>query len=165
MAALLALALIAVGAAVYYVYEHSAADTKFADAGTAASPSAQQQPAAETKASPAAPNDAAPPPVATTPQTESATDAAAPMTAGEPANTSSSSPQQQPAGARVEPPAATKAKSPPETRRSVAGTPNKGAGQPAHPTASSDASAIATQRIIERELGTRAAPSPATRTP
>jgi hypothetical protein len=161
--ALLVVALVVVGAAVYYVYEHSAADTKIADAGTAASSSAQQQPAAETKASPAAPNDAAPPSVATTPQTESGTDAAAPMTAGEPANTSSRSPQQEPAGARVAPPAVTKAKSPPETRRSVAGTPNKGAAQPTHPTASSEASAIATQRIIERELGTRAAPSPATR--
>jgi hypothetical protein len=165
MAALLVLALIVVGAAVYYVYEHSAADTKVADAGTAASSGAQQQPVAETKASPAAPNDAAPPPVATTPQMESATDAAAPVTAGEPANASSSSPQQEPVGARVEPPAVAKAKSAPETRRNVAGTPNKGAGQPAHPTTSSDASAIATQRIIERELGTRATPSPATRTP
>jgi hypothetical protein len=161
MAALLVLALVIVGAAVYYVYEHSAADTKVADAGTAASSSTQQQPAAETKASPAAPNDAAPPPVAATPQTESATDAAA-GTPGEPANTSSSAPQQEPVPARVEPPVVSKAKSTPEIRRNVAGTPNKRVGQPAHPT---DASAIATQRIIERELGTRATRSPATRTP
>jgi cytoskeletal protein RodZ len=166
MSALLVLAFIVFGAAAYYVYEHSAADTKVADAGAASSSSAQQEPAAEAKAPSATLNDAAPPPTETTPQTDSTTNPAAAGPAAESANTSSKSSPQESAGPRVEPPAASKARSTPETRRHAAGTPGKSvAAQPARPAASSDASAIATQRIIERELGTRAAPSPATRTP
>jgi Double zinc ribbon len=163
--ALLVLALIVVGAAAYYVYEHSAADTKVAVA--APPPSADPQPAAEAKATPAAPNDAAPPPVATTPKTESTMAAEAAAPAGESENATSSAPPPGPVGARVEPRAATKAKSTAESRRNVGGAPGKGvAAQPARPATSSDASAVATQRIIEREVvGMRAAPYTPTRTP
>ena len=163
--ALLVLALIVVGATAYYVYEHSAADTKVAVA--ASPPSAEPQPAAEAKATPAAPNDAAPPPDATTPQTESTMAAEAAAPAGESANATSSAPPPGSVGARVEPRAATKAKSTPESRRNVGGVPSKGvASQPARPAASSDASAVATQRIIEREVvGIRAAPQTPARTP
>src|SRR5437773_7655112 len=106
MSALLVLAFIVIGAAVYYVYEHSAAGTKVADAGAASSSTAQQQTAAETKAPPAALNYSAPPPAETTPQTDSTTNPSAAVPAAEPANTTSRSPPQEPAGSRVEPPAA-----------------------------------------------------------
>ena len=153
--ALLVLALIVVGAGVYYAYEYSAARTKSADV-VAASPASAQQEAAATEVKPpsATSNEMAPQPVATAPEADSMKGAAK----GESATTMPAPAPQTSVGARIQP--GSKAKSTLESRRNAAGAAGKGAAaQPARTPASTDASAVATQRIIEREVGIRATPS------
>ena len=159
--ALLVLALIVVGAAAYYAYQYSAAPTKGADVVVASPASAQQEPAAtEVKPPSATSNEVAPPPVATAPEADSMKGAAK----GESATTMPAPAPQTLVGARIQP--GSKAKSTPQSRRNVAGAAGKGAAaQPARTPASTDASAVATQRIIEREVGIRGAPPPSTRAP
>ena len=158
--ALLVLALIVVGAGAYYAYQHSDRPTKSADVVAAAPPDAQQQPAPEVKAPSATSNEAAPP-VPTTPEADSTKGAAK----AEAATAVPTATRQESVGPSVEPRPGSKVKSTADSRRT--GAAGKGsASQPAHPPAPSDASAIATQRIIEREVGIRAVPSPPpTRTP
>ena len=161
--ALLVLALIVVGAAAYYAYQYSTAPTKGADVVAASPASAQQEPAAtEVKPPSATSNAVAPPPVATAPEADSMKGAAN----DEPATTLPTPAPQESVGPRTEPAPVGKAKSTPQSRRGVtAATGKSTAAQATRPAASSDASAAATQRIIERELGIRGAPPPSTRAP
>jgi ribosomal protein L40E len=138
MGALLILALVIIGAGVYYAYEHTGARVAGADVVAASHPPAQEEPAAETKA--------------TVPTNEASTPTATNVTNEAPALAPPESAEPTPA--------------PPVPRRSAPHAVNKGtAAQPAKSAAPSDASAIATQRIIERELGIRAAPAAKTRAP
>jgi len=173
VAALTLLALVIVGAAAYYTYEHSYARIERPSAVAASPPIPQPQaPAVEANVnaptSPASvpPAQTAPEPqapVAETPATQSDSAAANAVPDRNAPNAAVEAPPNETQATAANEPAQP-ARTIPSPRRSAAHATARAlaphrAKAPPPPDASAAASAAATQRIIERELGTRTAPA------